>query len=162
MTPGRRTVLAGIGASLLAACTSRPRRSRPEPVPVDPDVALRAGAVAREQALIAALDRSLTILTGTPAGTTLAQLRADHAVHLQALVQASATTSPTSTAPPAAAPTSSRPASPATQMTYRRAQAAREKAAATAHAAAARSASGPLAALLAQLAASESAHAVVL
>lgn len=77
----RRAVLAGAGGLLLTACTGR-RTPAARPTP-DPDVALRAAAVARERALLAAYDAHLA---ATPAlAARLAPLRADHLAHLQAL-----------------------------------------------------------------------------
>ncbi len=54
-------LLAG-GAGLLAGCTGGGAPERP--APVDPDVALRAAAVARERALLAAYD---AVLAADPA-----------------------------------------------------------------------------------------------
>lgn len=137
--PSRRVLVGGSVAALAAACTG----SRPPAAPAraDPDVALRAAAAAREQALIAAYDTAGT----TPAlRTRLAPLRAEHAVHLQALGVAG---------PPAARPST---AAGLAQL------AALERRTAAAHAAAAVDASPALAAVLASLAASEASHAVVL
>ena len=166
MTPSRRSVLAAAGAALVTGCTRSRARPAPPPPPVDPDVALRAQAVAREQSLISELDLSLAVVAGTPAAALLRQVRADHVVHLQALVPAlpgdPGRTPPAPTPSIGSRPSAHAPAATArTQAAHRRAQAARERSAAAAHASATGNASGQLAALLAQLAASEASHAAV-
>jgi hypothetical protein len=151
LTPSRRGVLqaallAPVLTSAASACTTH--RSRTEPV--DPDVALRAAAVARERAL---LDLYTAAEGSSPALAALLTLvRAEHEQHLAAL------------AAPSPAPSGS-----ATQTTTRAGVApsravlaSAERAAAQAHAADALLASRPLAAVLASLAASEASHLVVL
>jgi hypothetical protein len=149
LTPSRRRVLqAALLAPALApvasACTSRP--SQPEPV--DPDVALRQAAVARERTLV---DLYAAAEGSSPArAAQLALVRAEHEQHLAAL----------------GAPSSGPSASSGTARTLAaplpRTLTAAERAAAQAHAADALLASRPLAAVLASLAASEASHPVVL
>jgi hypothetical protein len=148
LTPSRRQVLQASALLAAAACTSR----SPKPTVVDPDVALRAAAVARERALLAAYDAA-------PRGArlgALAAVRADHEAHLAALAApvpgpSTPVPSPTTTAAPPAA----------TPVTIGE-LAAHERATAAAHATDALRASRPLAAVLASLAASEASHAVAL
>lgn len=130
-SPSRRRLLQAALLAPLAACTAKP--SRPEPV--DPDVALRAAAVARERALIARYDAA-------PPSPAVAAIRAEHEQHLAAL----GAPSPPPSATPAAASS----------------LVAAERAAAAAHAADALTASPKLAAVLASLAASEASHPVAL
>ena len=127
----------------LAACTDS---APPVPTPpVDPDVALREAAVVRERALLAAYD---ALLAASPeAAARLAPLRAEHEAHLAAL---GGTAVPAGTAPPAT------PVAAGTVADLVRL----ERETATAHAAATVPASPGLAALLAQLAASEASHPV--
>jgi hypothetical protein len=131
----RRHLLASTGLAGAAACTTS--KTPPPPKAVDPDIALRAAAVAREQSLLAAYD---VALAARPAlATKLTPLRADHVTHLAALQAPNATaTTATATAGP-----------PLAQL---------EKAAGAAHAAAALLASRELAPVLASLAACESSH----
>lgn len=145
MRPTRRAVLASGLLLPVAACTSsEPAPVRP--VPVDPDVALRAAAVARERGLLAAYDAALQ---QDPArAERLVPLRAEHAAHLAALGEQEAP----STVSPAPAPPSPLGGDLATA----------ERAAAAAHAEATAAASPALAAVLAQLAASEASHPVAL
>jgi hypothetical protein len=147
LTPSRRALLqaTALVPALLtetAACTSH----RPAHAVVDPDVAVRAAAVAREVELLSAYDEALAA-AAPGASAELAAVRADHEAHLAALGAPS----------PAASPSASAqvPASPG-------ALAARERSAAAAHAADALRASRPLAALLASMAASEASHLVAL
>jgi hypothetical protein len=131
----RRHLLTTTGLAGVAACTTR--KAAFPPKSVDPDVALRAAAVAREQALLAAYDAALA---ARPAlATKLTPLRADHVTHLAALTAPNAT----STAAPAPA------TSPLAHL---------ERTTAAAHAAAALLASRELAPVLASLAACESSH----
>ncbi|MCA1711168.1 MAG: hypothetical protein LC789_05825 [Actinobacteria bacterium] len=126
----RRSLLAGLAAAPVAACSSSAER----PAPVDPDVALRAAAVAREVDLVALYD-------ALPPSPVHAALRAEHVEHLRAL---------------GSALPSVRPPHPDPQPVPA------ERAAAAAHAADALRASRPLAAVLASLAASEASHPVAL
>lgn len=140
MTATRRGLLGLLAlAPAAVACTSSSEPDRP--APVDPDVALRAAAVVRERALLAAYDAALA---ARPDDARLAPLRAEHQAHLEALEGASPSGTPS---PAAAAPVD---------------LAAAEREAAAAHAAATAQASPGLAALLAQLAASEASHPVAL
>jgi hypothetical protein len=129
--PSRRRLLQAALAAPLAACTSTPRRR----AAVDPDVALRAAAVAREQQLLARY--------ATATSAALVAIRTEHEQHLQVLGGATASASP---------------ALPSTSAQL----VAAEHAAAAGHAADALRASGGLAALLASLAASEASHQVAL
>jgi hypothetical protein len=155
VTPTRRALLLGGAAGLLAACTRTP--TAPRAAAVDPDAALRTAAVERERALLAAYD---AVLAASPAALPrLGPLRAEHEAHLTALgvgtrafPAGSATPSPS-----ASAPASSPGPSPGAAGLVRL-----ERAAAAAHAAATVTATPALAALLAQLAASESSHLVAL
>lgn len=143
MSTTRRRLLLGGALLPLAACT--PSREAERPGPVDPDVALRDAAVARERALLASYDALL--LASPDLAARLGPLRAEHAEHLAALgAQEQA-----STATPVPVPA---PALPALV--------AAERAAAAAHAEATVGASPALAAVLAQLAASEASHPVAL
>lgn len=145
--PTRRAVLAGGLLLPLTACTGSDD-APVGPATVDPDVALRAAAVARERQLLATYD---ALLQQDPArADRLAPLRAEHAEHLAALGEQEAL----ATAFPARAPTL--PPGGFGGL----AQA--ERAAAAAHADATAAASPALAALLAQLAASEASHPVAL
>lgn len=140
-SPSRRRLLQAGLLAPLAACTSSPSPPSPRPRPalVDPDVALRAAAVAREQQLIARY-------AGTSSPAALA-IRAEHEQHLLAL--GGPVASPVASPIPAAAAS-------VPQLV------AAERAAAAAHAADALRASRGLAALLASLAASEASHPVAL
>jgi hypothetical protein len=138
--PHRRTVLLGGAAALTAACTSHRTRS---PQPPDPDVALTAAAVAREQALLAAYD---TALAHTPTAL-LTRLRDEHAAHLQAL---------------GGAPGPTQASTPATALVTRADLVRLERSTGALHAAAALTATRRLAPLLASLAAAEASHVVVL
>jgi hypothetical protein len=145
-SPSRRRLLqAALLSPIAAACTTRRDR---DDGPVDPDVAIRAAAVARERRL---LDLYSAAVPPTPAvAGTLAAIRAEHEAHLAALTPGSASPSALSGSPrslPAVAPS---------------ALVTAEHSAAAEHAAAALMASRPLAALLASLAGSEASHAVVL
>ena len=149
LTPSRRrvlqaAVLAPVVTSLASACTSH--GSRPEPV--DPDVALRAAAVAREQSL---LDLYTAAEGSSPAlAAQLALVRAEHEQHLAAL------------GAPSPGPSASSGTARTLAAPLPRTLAAAERAAAQAHAAGALLASRPLAAVLASLAASEASHPVAL
>ena len=152
----RRQALAAALLPALAACT---RKVPPRPAPVDPDVALRAAAVARERALLAGYD-ALTTSSPTLAGTgtlsaRVAAVRAEHAAHLAALLAAP---SPSASLP--SSPSPSPAVSPVASSLPGLVRA--ERATAQQHAAAALAASRPLAQLLASLAASEAAHPVAL
>lgn len=148
MTPTRRAVLAGGALLAVSACTGSSGAGRP--ARPDPDVPLRADAVARERALLASYD---ALLAAQPdLAPRLGPLREEHAAHLAALgaEQAPATVPPSGAAPsPAAAPGVA-------------ALVRAERDAAAAHAAATAAASPALAAVLAQLAASEASHPVAL
>ena len=149
----RRSVLAlpALAAlPLLASCTTD--GPDPEPEPVDPDVALRAAAVAREEALLARYDG---LVAAVPVlGPLLGPLRADHAAHLAALApdRPSPTATPSAPVPVAAV---SREAAVAQVV-------AAERAASREHALGALAASRALAGVLGQLAACEASHAAVL
>lgn len=140
--PTRRAVLTGsAAAAALTACTRTSRRRAAAPAAVDPDVELRAAAVAREQSLLDAYDAAAT---NPGLQARLAPLRAEHAAHLQALGAL-----PVPGIPPPSTPTLS-------QLI------ALERRAAAAHTAAAVPASRRLAPVLASLAASETTHVGVL
>ena len=159
--PTRRAVLLGVpaaaGLAALASCTSG--WDKPvAPAPVNPDVALRAEAVLREQTLIRAYD---TALLAAPAlGERLRTLRAEHLTHLTALgaPPESSPTSPTPLVTPGASTTATASQLAAALMGLRSA----ERAAGAGHTAALRTASVELAVVLATLAASEASHEVAL
>ncbi|HEU0100687.1 MAG TPA: hypothetical protein VFR07_00030 [Mycobacteriales bacterium] len=163
-SPSRRSVLAAGLLLPLAACTG-PAPPGPPP-PVDPDVALRAAAVAREQSLIALYDAALSARTGA-GRATLETVRSEHLQHLAALTAAppggtsGGSTAPATT-PPAATPPAATPPGPRSPAPGQAELRAAEAAAQLAHAEAVLPASRALAALLASLAAAEAAHAVVL
>lgn len=141
--PTRRQVLQAVTAltvgGTLAACTGPDER--PD---TDPDVVLRADAVAREQDLLQAYD---ALLATAPSDSALLRgLRAEHAAHLVALD------------PLAAVPSSG----PSVAAPDRAALRALERAAAAQHGEAAVTARRTLAGLLASLSACEGAHLVVL
>jgi hypothetical protein len=145
----RRTLLA---LPLLAACTTGGDEA-PSPAPVDPDVALRAAAVAREEALLAEYDG---LVAAYPVlGPLLGPLRADHAAHLAALAPDRAATPSATPTPPGAAAAVPRAAAVARVV-------AAERAASREHALGALTASRELAGVLGQLAACEASHAAVL
>ena len=104
--PTRRAVLAAGLLLPLAACTGT--SAPPAPLPLDPDVALRAAALARERGLLALYDRALAdpaLLADGALAARLAALRADHAVHLTALeLPVTPDASPTPTRTPTTAP----------------------------------------------------------
>lgn len=170
----RRTLLLS-GALPLAACTDAPA---PRPAPVDPDIALRDAAAARERRLLEDYDAALAAVPSLAA--VLAPLRADHVAHLTALSPtgspspdpaSTASPRPASTASlspaPAPAPSSALPTALPTALPARRAAVlarlvTAERAAATAHATDALAASTALSGLLGQLSACESTHPVVL
>ena len=170
--PRRLVLLGALLAPLLplAACTGEDAPAAPRPP--DPDVALRGAAVAREQDLLALYDAllALTPARSGPAQAGLAGLRAEHAVHLAALLPPAAGPSPgrsasTGAPTPAAstpAPGTAAPATPAPAAAPLAAVRVAEAAAAGAHAEAVVPASRGLAALLASLSAAESSHAVAL
>lgn len=143
VSPSRRRLLqAALLSPTLAACMSR---ADDRPAPIDPDVAIRAAAIARERALV---EQYLAVTASSSAVVAqTAGLLAEHEQHLAALD--AATPSPSATARQS-------PVATLAQL------AAAEHAAAGAHAADALRASRPLAAVLASLAASEASHAVVL
>jgi len=134
-------------ASSLAPSSAPPSAPSSAPAAVDPDVALRAAAVERELALLAAYDDVLA----DAAAPALLALRAEHAEHLAALDPAVAVP---------AAPVARERRGPSPRATTRLRAAERE--AAAAHVADALPASRALAPLLASLAAAEAAHGVVL
>ncbi len=161
--PTRRTVLRAGLVLPLAACTAGREAPAPLPPP-DPDRALRAAAVDRERALLAAYDAALL---ATPSRAALLRpLREEHAAHLEALL---ALDPARTSAPPGAGSGSGRPgAPPGTAAPAPPAPAApvdlaaAEAAASTAHADAVPAASRGLAGLLASLAAAEASHGVAL
>lgn len=135
MQPSRRSVLVAGALSLAAGCRAR-RPGRPA---IDPDDALRAAALEREQQLLAAYE---SVLRLHPALTPqLRGLAADKAVHVAALGSSAPVTSPVTTVAGLQA---------------------LERSAATAHGRAAVSASRSLAPLLASLSASSACAAAVL
>lgn len=147
---------AGLVAALVgvAACTRRSSEPDPAPAPspaVDQDAALRAAAVAREQALVQAYDRALAAAPG--AAALLAPLRAEHAQHLAALGAPAPSGGPTPRRGP-----SGRAADPAA----RAALAGAERRAAAEHGRDALASSRELAVVLATLGASEASHVVAL
>lgn len=78
MQPSRRTVLVAGALSFAAAC-----RTKAAPQAVDPDVALRSAALAREQAL---LDAYGSVVAAHPAlASRLQPLASDKAAHVAAL-----------------------------------------------------------------------------
>ncbi|MCU1592254.1 MAG: hypothetical protein JWP11_3510 [Frankiales bacterium] len=143
VSPSRRRLLQAALLSPVAACTSHAPQT---PAALDPDVALRQAAIARERQL---LELYSSAVESSPAlAATLGAIRAEHEEHLAAL------------APPA---TSASPVAPRVlPAVHPVALVAAERSAASAHAAAALLASRPLAALLASLAASEASHPVAL
>ncbi|GAC1607376.1 MAG: hypothetical protein NVS3B26_00480 [Mycobacteriales bacterium] len=137
-------------APVAAACTaSAPLPAAPPRV--DPDVALRDAAIAREHALL--------LLYAAQTAPALVAIRAEHEQHLTALgadpAAAASPASPPSAASPASPPSAASPASLGHLV-------AAERSAGAAHAADALRASRSLAAVLASLAASESSHPVAL
>ena len=148
----RRDVLraAAAGAAGLAAagCTA----PAPAPAPPHPDDRLVAAALTRERRLLALYDAALAARPDLAA--RLRALRAEHAVHLEALQPPGPTASPTPGPTQTAA--SLPPEAALDALLVAEERAARE------HAAAARTASGGLAAVLASLAASEASHRVAL
>jgi hypothetical protein len=153
VTPTRRALLLGGAAGLLTACT-RPT-APPRAAAVDPDAALRSAAVERERALLAAYD---AVLAASPAALArLAPLRAEHEAHLTALGVGTRAFPAGSPSPAPSASASAAAGAPSVVGLVRA-----ERAAASAHAAATETATPALAALLAQLAASESSHLVAL
>jgi hypothetical protein len=181
--PGRRAVLVGAPAALLATvlagCTGDRRRDAdPAPAPPpDPDDALRSAAAERERGLLREYDAVLAALPELAA--RLAPLRAHHDEHLTALLGASATASPDASAPdaaggssdaaaaPSAEPSATAPAAPAVPVPADAASALSrlvsvERAAGAAHAEDCLAASRALAPVLASLSASELSHPVAL
>lgn len=158
----RRDLLA-VGALLpLAACTT------PDAPPlraVDPDVALRAAAVTREQALLSLYDEAVAAL---PDQALWTQLRADHATHLTRLLEDPAdpsdspSDSPSASASPGASATGTTAPAARPVPVLRRELLVLTRSTAREHAAAVPAASRDLAAVLASLAACESSHAAVL
>ena len=147
VSPSRRRLLqAAMLAPVAVACTPE----RPDQEPAHPDVALRAAAIAREQALIqrylAAAASSASAVAGRIAG-----LAEEHAAHLAALEASSPGFTPTAT-----------PSAGLIRVPTLAQLVAAERAAAAAHAADALKASRSLAAVLATLAASEASHVVAL
>lgn len=144
-------IAVAVGASLTAACTTK----RTVPLPPNPDVALRAAAVAREQALIAAYESAA--FAHPDLADLLSRLKADHEAHLAEL-------RPSGTPTPLAAFTRPTPVPqpPAVLAKARADLAALERTAAVEHARDCATASRSLAPLLAMLAACESSHAAVL
>lgn len=140
----RRLLQAAALAPAAAACTSTPSR----PATVDPDVALRGAAIARERSLVDDYAAAAGFIPAVAAH--IAAVRADHEQHLAALHAPS----PSPSAPPVVTP------SVAVLSLVQLATAERE--AAAAHAADALRASRPLAVVLASLAASEASHPIAL
>ncbi len=143
VSPSRRRLLqAALLAPMAAGCTSSP----PRPARVDPDVALRAAAIARERTL---LDQYAAL--ATPVGATI---RGEHEEHLRALGAPSKA--------PSAAASAGASTRPVATMVLRQQLASLERSTAAAHAADALAASPSLAVVLASLAASEASHQVPL
>ena len=151
MRTTRRELLGASGLVVLSGC--RADTGPLPPAPVDPDVALRAGAVEREQALLQAYDTTLATVPSLAA--RLVPLRAEHAEHLAAL------TGPVPT-PSSGAPSSSAVPSPTAEPAALLRLLTAEREAGAAHARDVAAASRGLAGLLAALAASEASHSVVL
>ena len=152
VTTGLMIGAAGGGVAL--GLSGRQSASGPRIARVPAELAEAADA---ERALIAAVDATLATARGRER-TTLRLLRADHAAHLAAVLAATADTiypAVTSSAPSSAA---SRPTSALSPAGVRSAE---QRAAGTAAARALRL-SGPNAALLASIAASEAAHVELL
>jgi hypothetical protein len=148
----RRSVLGAIVAVSLAGC--RPRRSS-RPAVASGDLARIDRAVDGERALLARYDAAIAALDAVAAGR-LTRARDRHAAHLRALTEAGRR--PTHTPPPPAPPPSAGPS----VATDRAALATVLKAsAADLRATAVRVDSGPLAALLASVAAEHAADGVV-
>ena len=145
----RRSAIAAAGVSLASACTWRHRRppAALPTAPVDPDVAARAAAVQREQALVTGYDQAL--LAAPSLASRLAPLRADHVAHLAAL----------GATPPVA---SSAPHVAQLPAAVLRGLRSLEHSAADGHATAAATTSRRLAPVLASLAACEASHGVAL
>ncbi|WP_234327295.1 ferritin-like domain-containing protein [Streptomyces sp. NRRL WC-3742] len=154
--PSRRTLLAlGLLTSLtaLTACTGTDDPSSPAATP-DPDAPVRRRAVAATDAVLAAYDTALAA-PGQQAAL-LQQLRAETIRHRAALAEGlPAAASPTATTA-SASPTAAPPGTPAGTP------AAEERRAAQAHLADLAAATGPLARLLASVAASRLLHAAAL
>jgi hypothetical protein len=146
VSPSRRRLLqAALVSPVLAACTSS-GDDRSESV--DPDVAIREAAIARERSLVEHY-RAAAASSSSDIATRTAGLLEEHEQHLLALNAPTAAPSPSVTRAPLPVPTLA-------QLV------AAEHVAAGAHAGAATRASRSLAAVLASLAASEASHAVVL
>lgn len=158
MRTSRRELL---GLVLVTGCSAAPTPPAPPlpPPPVDPDIALAAAAVLREQVLLRAYDAAL--LAAPSLTARLAPLRAEHAEHLAALAAATAA-SPAPVLSPSARP-SPAAAVPVTQIpTVLAGLVQAERTAATGHAGDVAAASRALAGLLAALSASEASHPVAL
>lgn len=151
----RDVLLVGVVAASAPACTSN---RRPGPPPrVDPDVALREAALAREKLLLAAYDAGLA--AHVELQPLLAPLRADHATHLEALTALVLGAPPVRPTPTVPAPVV--PPVATTPVAQRVALRALERSTQAAHRDAALLASRALAPLLASLAACEASHAAV-
>jgi hypothetical protein len=146
VSPSRRrllqaAVLSPVLSPVVAACTSGPSK----PKRIDPDVALRTAAVARERELVDRY-RAAAASSSSDVATRIAGLAEEHEEHLRALGGAAA--------PP--------PRPPTPRVPTRALLATPVRGAGAAHAAGALHASRPLAAVLASLAACEASHLVVL
>ena len=143
------------GGLSLTACT---RTDSSDPLPpdedvdasVDPDGQVRAAALTRERALLAAYDAAL--LAPTSSAGLLRRLRAEHAEHLAALGD-----DPAASPAPSGSPAASATPSPSRARGLTALRAA-ERSAARGHARDALGASRQLAPLLASLAAAETSH----
>lgn len=158
--PTRRALLlaapAAAGLAVLTSCTSGSPSGPPTPSAApDPDLALRAAAVAREQELIRAYDAAL--LAVPTLRDRLLVLRAEHQAHLGALGAAPA--SPAVGSPLVGEPTGSPTGTTDAHLAGLRSA---ERVVGSAHTAGLRTASAALAVVLATLAASEAAHEVAL
>jgi hypothetical protein len=153
LTPSRRRLLQATVLPPLAWLTSACTPTRRRPGAVDPDVALRQAAIAREESLVAGY--TAANLSSPAVAMQVAGVVADHRQHLLALGVAGPPTG--SAAPAMPGPT----AAPGPAPTLAQLSAA-ERAAAAQHGADALLASPRLAAVLASLAASEASHPVAL
>lgn len=156
MRPTRRALLLAAAGAALAGCTDGAAPVPAPPAPVDPDVALREAAVARERALLRSYDAVLLALPSL--AQRLLPVREEHAAHLDALTGPQPAAGPS----PSAAPGAPAVPPPATAAAALAGLAAAEAQASTAHARDVPAASRGLAGLLASLAASEASHPVVL
>ena len=163
--PTRRAVLLAVPAAValaaLSSCSSGHDAPAPPPA-AEPDVALRAAAVARERVLIRAYDAALLAVPSLT--DRLLVLRAEHHTHLTALGAAPGSPAASPAAPGPALLLPSPLPLPAPGVATARLAGLRsaERVAGSGHTADLRTASAGLAVVLATLAASEAAHEVAL